>query len=255
MRIIAVLMIAIVCFSCQNKHEKADFVKTQKQAASSIESNEFELEKTIEIQKDTLIKTSDPFVINNLTCFWRLTFLVEKGNINGKGILELINLKNNETLLHNSDDFNFEDSYYTHSFNTIHFESLNLDAMKDLTFDGFQDFMLFDKIASRSAGMFYRAYIFNPKTKKFELNETLSGYELTIDEKNKTLSTYAKNGMGWNVSQVRFFDKNGKVTSTEQTVRETISVDTSRYLITTFSKMKNDKIIQQTIDTTLFYEY
>lgn len=83
------------------------------------------------------------------------------------------------------------------------------------------------------------------------MNVTLSGDEITLDEKNKTLSTYAKNGMGLNVSQVHFFEKNGNIKTTEQTVRETISVDTSRYLITTFSKMKDKKIIQQTIDTCL----
>lgn len=37
-------------------------------------------------KQDTLIKTSEPFIINNIKCYWKLTFIVYEGNEYGEGI-------------------------------------------------------------------------------------------------------------------------------------------------------------------------
>uniref|UniRef100_UPI004049EFEE XAC2610-related protein n=1 Tax=Flavobacterium sp. TaxID=239 RepID=UPI004049EFEE len=255
MKLIYSLLVILGLISCQQTSSKKGAVTTEKQALIESEINHVEETKTVETKLDTLIKTSESFVLNDIKCYWKLTILVYQEAAFGDGILELINLKNSKIIVSNSDIFSFDDSYYTHSFNSIDFESLNLDYIKDINFDGFQDVLFFDKSASGSAGMFYRAYVFNPEKKQFDYSETLSGYELTLDKTAKTTSFYAKNGMGWNISNVIHFDNRGKIQFTEETIREIISVDTTRFLITKYSKIKNKKVLETTVDTTEFFGY
>lgn len=255
MKLLINLLIILSLISCQQTRSKKNAVATEKQALSEPKTNHFQETKTVATKLDTLIKTSEPFVLNDIKCYWKLTFLVYQDATFGDGILELINLKNNKIIVSNSDIFSFDDSYYTHSFNSIDFESLNLDYVKDVNFDGFQDVLFFDKSASGSAGMFYRAYVFNPEKKQFDYSETLSGYELTLDKTAKTTSFYAKNGMGWNISNVIHFDNGGKIHFTEETIREIISVDTTRFLITHYSKIKNKQVLETTVDTAEFFGY
>lgn len=243
------IFIILLLANCKNPKVTENLV-VQKTEKDSTNKSKQKYNKTEIIYKkqDTLIKTSEPFIINNIKCYWKLTFIVYEGNEYGEGILELKN--KNKTLLNNSRNLSSNDSYYQHNFSNFHFESFTIDSKEDLNFDGFKDFKIFDKEPSGSAGMFYWAYIFNPKKKVFELNKELSGYELEVNKVEKTLSSYAKNGFGYNVNSIIHFDKIGKIKYTELIEREII--DTTNFVKTTYKKLINNKVVKTKTETTKF---
>jgi hypothetical protein len=246
-----VLLLAILCFvySCKDRPGKN---AAQSSTSGGKKSAQKHIPKIAERKKtetdfnkpDTLIKTSAPFVINGVKCYWKIGLIVYPGDENGDITLELKNLSTNKIILSS-----FDEQYDKHAFNTIDFENLNKDNLEDLNFDGYKDFSFFDKAASGTAGTYYRAYIFNSKKQLFEFIEDLSGYGLTANVKDKTLSTYGKNGAYWNLKKIHHFGKGGKIRYTEITKNEVISIDTKRFLKTTYERIVDDQIIKIKIDT------
>lgn len=256
-----ILFSSLLFLSCQNSKKnivsEENIVDKENVITDTLIQKVPEYEKVqINYEKqDTLSKVSKPFLINDIKCYWKLTFVVYEGDKYGNGILELKNENTHKTVLICSDIFSFDDSYYTHSFNNIDFESLNMDYVEDLNFDGYKDFKFFDKTASGSAGMYYRAYIFNRKKNAFEFIEDVSGYELTVNEKDRTLSTWVKNGAGWNLQEIHYFGKNGKMRYTEIIENEVILIDSKSLLKTTYKKVVDGKTVKTEIDITKFEGY
>ena len=204
--------------------------------------------KKIEIflsKSDTLTKTSEPFLINDIKYYWKISLIVDSENDHGDRILELKNADTHQIALTGIDEF-----YDIKSFNDIDFESLKKDNLVDLNFDGYQDFSFYDKMESGSAGAFYRAYIFNSNSKIFEFKKDLSGYELTANAKDRTLSTYGKNCVDWNFRATHYFDKKGKVKYTKTIENQIVSTDNKIFLKTTYKKIVDDKIHKLKIDST-----
>ncbi len=198
-------------------------------------------------KSDTLVKNSEPFLINGIKCFWEFELIVNEEATGGSGINRLKNHKTNKVLLLNEDYFDLD------LFNTIDKNNFDFNGeFKDANFDGLKDFIVYSKTGSGSGGSAFNVYLFNKKKDVFEFSEELSGGEFEINKTDKTVSTYWKMGVGLNSSQVHHFDKNGKIKFTEITTREIID---NNLLKTTYKKIVDRKTIKTQIDTTKFEGY
>jgi hypothetical protein len=201
-------------------------------------------------KSDTLVKISEPFLINGIKCFWEFELIVYEGATGGSGINRLKNQKTNKVLLLNEDYFDLD------LFNSIDKNNFDFNGeFKDANFDGLKDFIVYSKTGSGSGGSAFNVYLFDKKKNIFELSDELSGGEFEINETDKTVSTYWKMGVGWNSSRVHHFDKNGKIKFTEITTREIVDGDTTSLLQTTYKKVVKGKTIKTEIDTTKFEGY
>lgn len=201
-------------------------------------------------KEDTLVKISEPFIINGIKCFWEFELIVYEGATGGSGINRLKNHNTNKVLLLNEDYFDLD------LFNSIDKNNFDFNGgFKDANFDGFKDFIVYSKTGSGSGGSASNVYLFNQKKNIFELSNELSGGEFQINEAEKTVSTYWKMGVGWNSSRIYHFDKNGKIKFTEITTREIVDGDTTSLLQTTYEKVVNGKTIKTEIETTKFEGY
>lgn len=213
------------------------------------------VEKNNSIQIDTLVKVSKPFVINNVNCYWKFTVYLNNEIQGGNGTLELIGLDNKQALLTDGENEYYElnASYYTHSFNGISFEQLNDESIKDINFDGYNDFMLYSRVSSGSGGEFYKVYLFDNKTELFKFSKELSGGYLTINNDNRSLLSSWKNGAGNYTERVHYFDKTGKIKFTEIITNEIIWGDTLSLLKKSYKKIIEGKVVKTKIET-LNYE-
>jgi hypothetical protein len=254
------LLIVLSFSNCNNRKEFTPEKSVQTEDSSELGLLKTKLrENQTEIDDDnadTLVKKSQPFKINNINCYWELSLFLHKGETSGLGKLELRNLKSQEIILSTDDeDYYGLDEYDNwHSYNRINFDHMNDEVIKDVNFDGHKDFILYHRSASGSAGEFFNVHLFNPTKKAFEKSKALSGYNITLDTINKTVSSYAKNGASYNVSHVIHFDKNGKTKYAETTERETIETTDGRPLFkVTYKKVMNAKIVITQIDTVTDY--
>jgi hypothetical protein len=216
-------------------------------------SNKVSEENTVEKEKvitDTLIKVSEPFLINGIKCYWEFELTVYDGAKGGSGINKLKNHNTNKVLLLNEDYFDLD------LFISIDKRNFDFNGeFKDANFDGFKDFIVYSRTGSGSGGSVFNVYLFDKKKNIFKFSKELSGGEFEINEADKTVSTYWKMGVSWNSSQVHHFDKNGKIKFTEITTREVITGDTTSLLQTTYKKIVEGKTIKTEIDTTKFEGY
>lgn len=242
--------------SCQNSQENKNFEENNTDNENII-TDTF-VQKVPEYKKpeinweksDTLVKVSEPFLINGIKCFWEFELTVYEGATGGSGIIRLKDHNTNKVLLVNEDYF---DLYF---FNSIDKNNFDFNGeFKDANFDGLKDFIVYSREGSGSGGTFFNVYLFNKKKNIFEISDELSGGEFEINQTDKTVSTYWKTGVGWNSSWVHHFDKSGKIKFTEITTREIIEGDTTSLLQTTYKKVVNGKIIKTEIDTTKFEGY
>jgi hypothetical protein len=234
--LIYISLLTMIALSCQNsKNNKVS------------EENTVEKEKVI---TDTLIKVSEPFLINGIKCYWEFELTVCDGAKGGSGINKLKNHNTNKVLLLNEDYFDLD------LFISIDKHNFDFNGeFKDANFDGFKDFIVYSRTGSGSGGSAFNVYLFDKKKNIFKFSKELSGGEFEINEADKTISTYWKMGVGWNSSQVHHFDKNGKIKFTEITTREVITGDTTSLLQTTYKKIVEGKTIKTEIDTTKFEGY
>lgn len=243
----------LLFLSCQNsqnnkvsEENNVDEVKyttdTLVQKVTEYKKTEINWEKS-----DTLVKISEPFLINGIKCFWEFKLIVYEGATGGSGINRLKNHNTNKVLLLNEDYFDLD------LFNSIDKNNFDFNGeLKDANFDGLKDFIVYSRTGSGSGGAMFKVFLFNTKKGVFEFSEELSGGEFELNEAEKTVSTYWKMGVGWNSTQVHHFDKNGRIKFTEITTREIIDNDS---LQTTYKKIVDGKTIKTEIDTTKFEGY
>lgn len=248
--------LSLIAFSCQNskntKVSDENTVDKENILTDTLVQKVPEYKKT-EInwdKEDTLVKISEPFLINGIKCFWEFELIVYEGVTGGVGINRLKNHNTNKVLLLNEDYFDLD------LFNSIDKNNFDFNGgFKDANFDGLKDFIVYSRTGSGSGGSAFNVYLFDKKKNIFELSDELSGGELEINETDKTVSTYWKMGVGWNSSRVHHFDKNGKIKFTEITTREIISGNSTSLLQTTYEKVVNGKTLKTEIDTTKFEGY
>lgn len=261
----SLIFIVVILATCgkDNKNDNTleqleKSIKTKDSLQSGVVKNKVP-ENKIKIDNnhiDTLFKKSLPFKINGINCFWELSLFLHKGEKGGTGKLELRNQKNSKIILSDEDG---DGDYYSldelgnwHSFNRMNFELMNANVIKDANFDGYKDFVLYHRGASGSAGEFSYIYLFNPTKKIFERSKALSGYNIVIDSTSKTVSSYARNGGSYNVSETIHFGRNGKIKYSEVTERETIDYNSPLFKIT-YRKIINDKVVKTKIDSVTNY--
>jgi hypothetical protein len=194
MKIIHYLILTLLFASCKNPedHQVVNDVTSidRVQEKSTDDLNRVIKQNEVAIT-DTLTKTSTPFFINEIQCYWKLTVYLDHKTQGGSGSLNLISLENDDVLLTDGLDEYYElhAPYYTHSFNGISFEQLNEDSITDLDFDGNQDLMLFSRTGSGSGGDFYKVYLFNEMKPSFELSEEFSGGNINVNKASKSLAS------------------------------------------------------------------
>jgi hypothetical protein len=245
----------LLFLSCQNSQKSESFEKNNIDEENIITDTlvqkvpEYKKTEINWAKSDTLVKISEPFLINGIQCFWELTLYLYKGEKSGSGKLELKNKKNGEIILNKEEDY-----YYLERLGVVDDWQLNDDVFKDSNFDGYKDIILYNRGASGSAGEFSDIFLYNPLNRIYEKSETLSGYNIDIDTITKTISSYAKNGAGYNVTDTIHFGKNGKIKYSEVTEREKINKSDGKPLFKiTYNKVMNDKIVKTKIDTVADY--
>lgn len=236
------LLIILSFSNCNNRRES--LLKLEKKSDSNNKTLIFNKKENLIIEKDTLVKKSKNFVINGLKCYWEFTLIISKGEKGGSSLVNLKNIKTNKIMLSNSDYCSLE------HYNNIQKNNFEFNGeFKDINFDSLQDFFVYSRQDSGSGGAFYNTYLFNKATNTFALSEKLSGGELNINIKDKTVSYYWKMGVGLNSKQVYHFSKNGEIKFVEITTREVIFGNTNNLLKTTYKKVIDDKITKTKIDT------
>lgn len=245
------LLYLIIILSFSNCNDRKEGILKSK-IITDPKKNDFVV-KSIEadnIIKDSLIKKSEPFKINAINCYWEFTLIIDKGEEEGNSLVNLKNSNTNKILLSYSDYCDLE------LYNSINKNNFDFNGeFKDVNFDGLKDFVAYSRQDSGSGGAFYNVYLFKKSTKTFLLSKELSGGEFEINTSDKTVSTYWKMGVGFNLSKVNHFDRTGKIRFIETTTREVIAGVTNDLLKTTYKKVVNGKIIKTKIDTTKFEGY
>jgi len=199
---------------------------------------------------DTLTKTSKPFTLNKLSCYWNHFFVINNYGDSTTYLeikMTLKDYKTKKTLLAYEiiprylPDYNYKSQAY--------FDTVNVRYFIDVNFDGFKDFKIYDDGSTPMASM-TNIYIFNNKTKSFNYSEELSDNTLEeLDTINKTLTTFSW-GLNTQYSKKHYFAKNGKIKFTEVIAEENYYPDdTTSMLIKTYKKMVNGIAIEIKIDT------
>lgn len=190
---------------------------------------------------------SKPFKINNIICNWITTteviFEDDGTPLKAKNISrKLINSKTKKVILVSQPDMIIG--------NENNLFDLLSDNFKDLNFDGYLDFSIYNSISSGATHAFYDNYIFNPKTKKFEYCKKLSGGEITIDKTLRTASLYYNMGKSYHLEHTIYYDSKGKVLYEEKFIEELLKEKNSDeyYYLKTYEKIKNSKTILRKIE-------
>src|SRR5690606_37976653 len=133
--------LSLIAFSCQNskntKVSDENTVDKENILTDTLVQKVPEYKKT-EInwdKEDTLVKISEPFLINGIKCFWEFELIVYEGVTGGVGINRLKNHNTNKVLLLNEDYFDLD------LFNSIDKNNFDFNGgFKDANFDGLKDF-------------------------------------------------------------------------------------------------------------------
>lgn len=175
------------------------------------QSNDFSQENIIVdtfVQKtDTITKISEPFIVNNIECYWKVSIIRDD---EGEHITrELIEDKTQKIILKDVDFYHIEEHI------NIDFEK-EKENFKDVNFDGFKDFIVFNYSNSPQDYLdFYNIHIFNKNTKSFDFSEELSDTQIKIDSINKRVtSDYGYKN--YSVHKIHYFNRNGTIKFTEE---------------------------------------
>lgn len=190
---------------------------------------------------------SMPFKINTLNCYWITTteviFEDDGTPLKAKNISrKLINSETKKPILITHSDMIIGNE------NNL-FYSL-IDNFKDFNFDGYLDFSIYNSISSGGSHAFYDNYLFNPKTKKFDYSKKMSGSEITVDKKLRTVSLYYSMGRTYHFEHIIHYDFKGKITFEEKFIEKLLKENNADeyYYLKTYQKIKNNKIIEQKIE-------
>ena len=209
----------------------------------SITSDSVAKIEPVDYKIDTLTKISKPFMLNNLMCYWEHVIY----NYGGLEItMKLYDYKTKKLLLEYEYQPKYEENYDYKS--ATYFDSINKDHFDDFNFDGFKDFTLYEygSMPMTSATIIM---LFNNETKTFEHSELSAASIDEIDNVNRILTTHE-----WDRENVYYkkyhFNKNGKIKFREEIAESEYSPnDTVIMKIRKYEKIKNEKIVEQRIDT------
>lgn len=192
---------------------------------------------------DTIVKISEPFILNRILCYWKHTLVV----YGGEGYDTLMELKdyNSERLLFSweyapelPEDFNLK-AY----FNTINKNFI------DVNFDGYKDIAIYSE-GSIPMTSKTNIYVFNANTKTFDSEEDLSDRIIEdVDSINKILTT---SSFDWEATYEKryHFDKKGKIRYVEEISYRPLDTD---YTISlgerVYQKIIKGKVVKTKIDT------
>lgn len=189
-----------------------------------------------EVKTDTLTLVSQPFTLNNLLCFWKHSFLIYDDyglDIEAK----LFDYKTKKVLLEYEESPKHPEYYYDYKSKT-YFESINKNYFNDFNFDGLKDFSVYS-YGSTPMTSGTAIYLFNNKTKTFEISDLSDTVIEEIDSINKILTTHS-----WSLEETidkkYHFDKSGKILFLEQFK---YSNDTTE--IIHYTKIIGEKIVEQ----------
>jgi len=233
--------------SCQ--HSKNNLI-----ANTKIISDTISIEVITETKYDTIIKISEPFILNELSCYWKHYLIIADYGLS-EIIMELKEDKTDKLLFQYSDYVKYEDDFNYKSDN--YFDEINEKHFIDVNFDGYKDFII------RSYGSMpmtdrTNIYIFYKQIKTFDSQRDADGEYLSdtnideIDTINKILTT-SSFSMELVFRRKHHFDNNGKIKFSEYFSEEFFYPnDTIEKRVTTYAKIINGKKVETKIDTTDF---
>ncbi len=226
--LIFVFVNALLLYSCNFKQENKEtkIVDSSKKDTSVIAKNTFP-------KYDTFVKTSSDFIVNNINCYFKYETVSEDTLGYCNVVTQLIDKATGKAILEN------EDFYY--GFNPEKFQI----GQDDFNFDGNKDYSFYSNENSGSGGVFYKIYLFNNKTKRFDYSELLSGGNVEVDSLNKTVSNFWKMGAGFRSTENIRFGKQGKIKFIERKISEGIEGDTLGRRKITYEKKINSKIVKR----------
>lgn len=231
------------------------FVNCKNSTIHNISSNENtkividSFEPFSEIKYDTITKKSEPFLLNNILCYWENKFIVSNGSVE-EILMELKNKNSNELLLKYEhtpkypDEYNYQPFYYFKEINERHF--------KDVTFDGNKDFIIYNYGSMPMTSM-QVIFVFDTKTKTFlsgnDENDLSNTNIEEIDSINRVLITSSFDLESYHQKR-HHFDKNGNIKFTEYLDEINFQQDdTISKLIVSYRKIMDGKEIEAKIDT------
>src|SRR4051812_35675404 len=191
----------LTALSCQNLEKSNSCKEIITADSSAVKVQDLQKAEINIDNSDTLVKVSEPFVINDIKCYWEFTLIINAKANAGEGTVCLKNSKTNKVLLSNSDYYD-RDLFNSLDKNNFYFNG----EFKDANFDCTKDFIVSSRTASGSGGNFFNVYLYNKQQYDFEYSDEISGAELEINAKEKTVSTYWKTGVDLNSGKVHHFD-------------------------------------------------
>lgn len=246
-KLLYILFLFTLFLSCVNS--KNNFV-----ANSTIISDTISAEIVAEVKYDTIVKISEPFILNENFCYWK-HFLI----IADYGLCDIImELKENKTerlifryfdYVKYEGNFNYKSDSYFDEINEKHFKDVNFDGYKDFIIRSFGSMAMTDQT---------NIYIYDNLTKTFVNKKEADGEDFSdnnieeIDSINKILTTSSFDMEGV-YTRKHHFDKNGKIKFSEYLSEEFLYPnDTIEKRITKYTKIINGKEVETKIDTTDF---
>lgn len=228
------------------------FVSCKKSATSNIADkniarDSLTVAETSIVLTDTVVKTSKPFRLNNLSCYWKHTFILY-GESGFDLSMQLLEDKSERILFEfehspNPLDYNYKEEDYFKKINKKHFIDIN--------FDGYKDFVIY-LYGSMPMTSQTDMFIYNKKTKIFETNpkENLSGRVIEErDSINRILVTSSFDTERQYKTRYHF-DREGRISYTEKIYDRTLETNDSLDLLERiYEKYVNGKLVKTRTDT------
>lgn len=228
------MILCLIFISCKNESSKSGSKSYSTQIVTKTNSDPGEQKR---IKCDSINLTSDAFEINDMKCQWNFIATSYNGK-DGEGKMILVNQGTNKILLADED-------YYEDICHGIDFEDITKNNFKDANFDGYKDYVAFNRTGSGSGGEMYNIYLFDKSRGIFKIS-ALSGAYPTFDSINRTLRTTWRSG-AYSYSEITtYFDTKGSIKYTIIYQEEPLAEDVK---IQTIKKIINGKIVHTKVDT------
>jgi len=234
MRNFQLLMLSLIFLSCKNESQNKEgkpYLSPKVTKSISYQSEE-KPEKC-----NSINKTSYVFEINGIECYWQFIAKSYNGK-DGNGKMLLINQQTKKIILEDQD-------YYEDICNEIDYQEVNKNNFKDANFDGYKDYVVFNRTGSGSGGEVYNIYLFNKTKRNFIISE-LSGAYPEFDSINRTLKTTWRSGALSFSENTTYFDSKGRIKYTS-ILEEELGAEDVR--IQTYKKVVNGKTVSIKVDT------
>jgi hypothetical protein len=228
------ILVQILLFTgCKNAVTKTPTVITSQKV---IKADTVVVREAHEIKFDTILHLSQPFTLNGISLYWEKHIIMADGSLSDIYII-LKNYKTKQSLLEAPLDY--EDTVDNSDAN---YDKFNKQSFEDYNFDGFKDasFYLRGSMAMTSTNAIY---LFNEKTKSFDLSEELSATEVDVDKKNRIV-TASNFNLHSETTKKHHFDKFGKIKYTE-----VITIHTDSVEYKTYEKIVKGKVVESKVDS------